>query len=95
MPQVTPTVARHVNVIFVVLDSPLQYTGEKYVGFARILHPPAGAFEAANAAFGAAPCKPELRLGGAVQVANNRVACCCSHQIRLEKNLVTDAQRVL
>ncbi|CAN0023315.1 unnamed protein product, partial [Scytosiphon promiscuus] len=39
-----------------------EYTGEKYVGFARILHPPVGAFETANAAYSAAPYKPELRF---------------------------------
>ena len=39
----------------------VQYNGEKYAGLARILYPPDGAFQAANAASGAAPSKPEHR----------------------------------
>jgi len=39
----------------------IQYNGEKYAGLARILHPPDGAFQGANALPGAARSNPELR----------------------------------
>eukprot|EP00752_Nemacystus_decipiens_P007651 g6840.t1 len=38
-----------------------KHNSDNYAGLARILYPPDGAFQAVNAASGAAPSKPELR----------------------------------